>query len=244
MKVFTAGLLLYLMAYPAFSQQISNVRATADSAFVTILYDLQGTIEGQLFTVELYGSHNEYNSPLLYVTGEVGNKIKAGKNKKMVWQTRELNNFEGDITFDVRAELAFSPFAVKSPGKTSGYKRGKTYQIEWAGGLTSDKVNVELYRNDVKISSITSTANKGKHSWNVPDKSKPGGNYQLRVSSEANPDNFSLSRKFSIRRRIPLLAKVLPFALVGAGAYIILNQDSGPPPPPQKILLPEPDVPQ
>jgi hypothetical protein len=237
--------LICLLANPCTAQQVSNVRATADSAFVTILYDLQGDLEGQLFSVELYGSHNEYTSPLLYVTGDVGSNVKAGKDKKMVWQTRELNIFEGQITFDVRAELVFSPFVVKSPGKASGYKRGRTYKIEWAGGMPADKVNLELYRNNEKVSNISSSPNKGNQQWRVPDKTKPGGNYQLRVSSEANPENVSLSRTFSIRRRVPLVAKVLPFVLIGAGAYIILNQDSGPGPlPPEQNWLPEPDVPQ
>ena len=210
----------FLYALPVFSQQITNVRATADSATITILYDLVGTIEGQLFTVDLYSSHNEYESPLIYVSGEAGRNIKPGTDKKIVWEGKELNNFDGQLTFDVRAVLTFSPFLMKA---APTYKRSNAYQLEWKGGIPAEGATLELYRNKQKISSIATSENTGTYLWKVPAKTKAGGSYQLKVSSTQKPDNTVLSNTFRIRRRTPLVLKALPFAVAGTALYILLR---------------------
>jgi hypothetical protein len=230
---------------PLAAQTVSQVRATADSSVVTILYDLQGTIEGQLYQVELYSSHNAFSTPLQYVYGEVGNNIQAGKDKKIIWQTKELMNYEGEVSFDVRALLTFSPFMVKSPRLSAAYKRGKAYPVEWVGGIPSEKVKLELYRNNVKIEDISQANNKGTHQWLVNHKARPGRNYQIRISSEEKPENNTRSSNFTIKRKIPLLVKVLPLAGLAAGAYLILGKDKPTPlVTPASKWLPEPDKPQ
>src|SRR4051812_7433467 len=101
MKVnfYTPFLLLLCFCYPAVAQKLTNVRATIDSATntVNILYDLQGAMEGQLYQVNLYSSHNNFSSPLSFVNGDVGDGITPGTDKQIVWQPKELLNFNGQL---------------------------------------------------------------------------------------------------------------------------------------------------
>ncbi len=225
------------------AQKVSNVRAALDtaSATVSILYDLAGVMEGQLFRVNVYSSHNQYITPLLQVTGAVGDGIVPGADKQIVWNPKELNNFDGQVSFDVRAVLTFSPFAIKTPIGKSRHVRGRRLTIAWRGGVASEKVRAELYRNGEKETQLALTPNRGEYHWRVPARYSPGSKYQVRISSETRPDNFQMSEAFSIRRRIPLVLKALPVALGAAGAYFLLNTDT---PPPKTYALPEPGMPK
>jgi hypothetical protein len=199
-------------------------------------------MEGQVFNVDLYSSHNDYSSPLLYVSGDTGKDIKPGIDKKLVWQTKELINFDGQLSFDVRAILTFSPFVIKSPKQLASYKRGKSYTIDWIGGIPTEKVKLQLFRADTKVNDIVTVENKGNYQWTVPGKIKPGNKYQIKVSSEVGQDNSRLSNNFKLRRRVPLLVKALPIILIGAGTYLILNNGEETEDP-EKNWLPVPDVP-
>ncbi len=99
----------------AVAQKLSNVRAAVNLSTVTIRYDLEGAIPGQLFEVNLYSSYNGFSAPLAMVSGDVGKEIQPGMQKEIQWQTKELPDFDGKLSFDVRALLTFSPFEVKSP---------------------------------------------------------------------------------------------------------------------------------
>ena len=244
MRIYFYCIILFLFAFQATAQKLSNVRASLDSTTVTILYNLESSIEGQLYNVELYSSHNDYSSPLLYVSGDVGKAIKPGIDKRIVWQTKELINFDGQLSFDVRAVLTFSPFIIKSPPQTASYKRGKNYTIEWAGGIPDEKIKLELFQADAKVNDIVLLDNKGNYQWIIPSKMKPSNKYQIKVSSNGQQENSRLSSSFKIRRRVPLLAKAIPVFLIGTGAYFILNQGSKTgEEDPEKNWLPAPDIP-
>ena len=88
------------------AQKVENVRASSSGEQIIIIYDLTGTKADQRFKVNLYSSHNNFASPVQQVTGEVGDNIAAGKNKRIAWSAKdEIKDFKGSLTFEVRADL-------------------------------------------------------------------------------------------------------------------------------------------
>lgn len=234
-------MLLGSFSHAAVAQRLSKVRAVVNASTVTVVYDLEGAVLGQLFEVNLYSSHNNFSTPLRMVSGDVGKEVQAGSQREIQWQTGELPDFDGKLSFDVRAELTFSPLLVKSPQGNSRYRRGKAYTLAWAGGMPAERIRLELYRDSVKMADVAVLANEGKYQWTVPAKSRPGSGYQVKVASESAPDNYTFSPNFKIRRRTPLLLKVLPAAVAVAVGYLVRPRDK-PTPLPRREWLPEPDV--
>jgi hypothetical protein len=220
-----AVLFLLGLCRSAGAQKLSNVRAVVDStnATVNILYDLEGSMDGQLFRVELYASLDKFSESLFWVTGQVGDSITPGVDKQIVWNAqKELLNFKGEVFFKAKAVLTFSPFLIKAPAPAVAYKRGKPVAISWEGGVTNDSVVLDLYRNGQKAATLARIPNRGEYRWAVPARTKPGRNYQVKISSGTKLDNSRMSNGFSIRRRIPLVIKTVPIA-IGVGVFVVLK---------------------
>jgi hypothetical protein len=219
-------------------QQVNNIEATQlDENTIRVSYDLEGELPGQLFTVRLFSSANNFQLPLIFVSGDVGEEIAAGKGKSIDWDiAQELVAFEGDLTFEVRALITFSPIDVTFPDQGS-IRRGTTQQITWLGSNLSEYVDIELFRDDKKVSTIARTQNDGSHAWTIPQDVKAGQGYTVKVSSTSSTQ-FDQGDYFSIRRRVPLLLKVVPAALIVPAVILILDDGgSGPeilPRPPDK----------
>src|SRR6266850_4032298 len=82
------------------SQSIENVKASFRDGKVTVVYDLTGGKPNQKYSLQLFGSHNNFNSPLTQVSGDVGQNIGSGKEKKIEWNAKlELDEFKGNIAF-------------------------------------------------------------------------------------------------------------------------------------------------
>lgn len=215
-----------LLAAPLTAQQVTNIEAKQlDNQKVRVSYDLQGELPGQLFKVELYSSANNFRLPLLYVEGHVGEDVKAGIGKFIDWDfSKELVAFEGDLTFEVRALLTFSPLKVSFPVNGSA-RRGTAMTITWLGSVPNGFVDIELFRDDKKVSTIARTQNDGSYQWNIPIDTNPGQGYTIKVSSTSSTQ-FHSGGYFSIKRKIPLLVKFIPVA-VAAPLVILLTDEGG-----------------
>lgn len=213
----------------SYAQAIKNVRAEVKGDIIQVYYDLEGTLEGQLYQVSLYSSHNDMVRPVSYVEGDAGENIKPGASKKIEWLARkELSHFKGEITFEVQATLVFSPISIKNPVSASVYKRGKSYKLDWEGGIANENLNLELYQGDTKLTDITRTPNNHNFEWKIPSGIKSGNNYKIRISSTDKPENFRLSDTFAIKRKIPTVVKLVPLGiLVGAAVFIMTSGDDG-----------------
>ncbi len=67
------------------AQDVKNIRVSQEGNHVTIQYDLTG--EADNFDVDLFYTINEgqtWEGPLKEVTGDAGENIKPGINKKMI----------------------------------------------------------------------------------------------------------------------------------------------------------------
>ena len=222
-----------------YGQQVANIEATQlDESTIRVNYDLEGELPGQLFTVRLFSSANNFQLPLIFVTGDVGQEITAGKGKSIDWDiSQELVAFEGDLTFEVRALITFSPIDVTFPAQ-GAVRRGTTQGITWLGSNLSEYVDIELFRDDKKVRTIARTQNDGGYEWTIPLDVKAGQGYTVKVSSTSSTQ-FDQGDYFSIRRRVPLLLKAVPAALVVPAVILILDGGgSGP-----EILPRPPDTP-
>ena len=235
-------LLTVLLLAPGqiFPQKVSNIQAKQlDDQIVRISYDLQAELSGQLFFVELYSSANDFKLPLLYVEGDVGEDIPGGTNRFIDWDiSKELVSFEGDLVFEVRAELSFSPIRLTHPSG-GAQRRGTELNISWLGSNPKEYVDIELFRNGSKIRTIARTPNDGKLDWEIPMDAAPGQGYSVKISSTSSTQ-FHQGESFAIKRKVPLLVKIIPLAAV-IPVVIILTDDGGSSGP--RILPAPPDQP-
>jgi hypothetical protein len=247
MKFYLHFLFFFLVTIPFVSaQRVTNVRAQAKGNIVIISYDLLGTISGQLFTVSVYSSHNGMVKPLTHVKGDLGENMKPGPNKVIEWGTKkELSNFDGDVTIEVRATLTYSPMRFTSPNRNSLHKRGKSYKVSWLGAIANENLQLELFNDTARVFEINRTPNKGSLEWAIPLNLDPGKNYKYKISSVDNPSNFAYSNTFIIKRKTPTWVKALPLTAVVAGViYYIISSGSDPAPPEVEKDLPLPPNPE
>ncbi len=218
-------LLLAALLQPAGSaaQSVLNVRAEARGNLVHISYDLKGSLPGQLFRVTVFSSHDNMQEPLQHVRGDVGEGVSAGSRQIEWGAAKELSRFSGELTFRVQAVLTFSPFALRTPREAGTvYRRGRTYQFQWAGGLANEQLKLELYRDSLPNVVITRTLNTGKYAWEIPVDVQPGENYRLKVSSLGDPGNYRFSPFFTIRRKIPTAFKLVPLGVAAATGVLLI----------------------
>ncbi|KPK64379.1 hypothetical protein AMJ83_02905 [candidate division WOR_3 bacterium SM23_42] len=83
---------------------------------------------------------------------------------------------------------------VTSPNGGEGWIRGNSYEITWMSSGVSGDVKIELYKGGVFNSTIvSSTANSGSYSWNIPAGQLPGTDYQVKITSISDPAVFDQS---------------------------------------------------
>ena len=203
------------------AQKVDNVRAAASGELIIITYDLSGTKPEERFKVKLYSSHNNFVSPVQQVTGDVGDNIVAGKDRRIAWSAKdEMKDFKGSLSFEVRADLIIPSVVPETTpvtpsqfsfGGLSSVKRGSNMQMSWSGGSTTENVKLELLKEAVPQQTVMNSRNTGSYSWSVPSNMKPG-TYQLKITGTAGN---AVSSGFSIKHKVPTLLKVLPVVVIG-----------------------------
>lgn len=212
MRLMLTVLLLSGFISACFCQNIENVKASFQDGKVTVVYDLNGGKPNQKYSLQLYGSQNNFISPLALVTGDVGPNITAGKEKKIVWNAQaELNEFKGIITFRVKGELIPFAFFFKNPVEGSSVRRGKKAMIQWEGGKPDQSVRFELYMGSERVTAFAETKNTGQYAWDVP-KDMGKGSYTMKLN--AGQESVK-SGVFTVKSKIPLGVKVLPILAIG-----------------------------
>jgi len=207
---------LWFIAFVANGQVIENVKATFADGKVFVMYDLTGGGEKRRYAIELFGSHNDFSSPLKRVKGDVGKNVKGGKAKKIEWDAAsELGPSGDEIIFRVKFELIPLPLVFKSPAEGSSLKRGKRTTVQWEGGAVNQSVRFELYKNGERVTIFTEAKNTGQYVWRVP-KHLRKGSYMLKLKIGEESDN---SGAFKVKPRVPMLLKLSPFIIAG-GALI------------------------
>lgn len=213
-----------------YAQQFTIKRVELADQRVIVHYDLTDDVTGRSYTMNVYGSHDNYLNPLQKITGDAGLEVKPGLNKKFIWDPKsELGeNFSGSVALEVRGRL-YIPFV-----RFTGFedyrvlKRGKPYQLTWSGGTQQNILNFDLYKGDKKVSTFTNIANVGNYKLTLPTDTKPGKDYRFKISDTKNKDEVVYTGLFAVKRKTPLLVKVLPVLALGYLATMLAGGSDGP----------------
>jgi len=116
---------------------VSNVNFGQKGQKIEIIYNIAGAKFYQYFNVDIYVSIDgglTFQGPLKEVSGDVGEGISAGGQKKISWNAfKEMPEFEGNVAFDVRALVMEKKITNHF---FAGYKGTYTAPIGVITGLT------------------------------------------------------------------------------------------------------------
>src|SRR6478735_3695745 len=95
---------------------------------IIVHYELDDSNPSHEYQLNLYTSKDNFAAPLAKVTGDVGDEIKPGKDKKMEWNVREeLGGYKGRLSLEVRGKV-FIPFVkLQNFDVAKSHKRGKSF---------------------------------------------------------------------------------------------------------------------
>jgi hypothetical protein len=216
--------LLVLPFIYSYGQKVTNVQAKAEKNKVIITYDLIADIDEQKFEVEIKSSINNYTTPLKEVSGDVGADVSPGIGKTITWEAiKEQGNFSGDVTFEVSAQLTFSPLTITNPKAGSSAKLGKSIDVTWQGGDRGRNLKMAILQGNSTVTEIPNVGSNGNYNWNVPKTLSKGNNYQIKLFDPTKPNDAAMSAEFQLKKT-SILVYVIPAAvLVGVGAAVLLG---------------------
>lgn len=219
----------FLMAYaiPCLSQKIELKHVEFKDNKVIINYRLLDSVAGRFYTIRLYSSGDGFLNPLSKVQGDVGLEIKPGLDKKIVWAVKDEDqiNFEQKISIEIRARI-FIPFIdLENINQYKVYKRNRSYNLTWSGGSPQNILNFDLYNGERKVTSFPNIGNVGHHTFRFPTHTKPSGNYRFRISDAKNKEEVVFTEEFRIKRKVPLLLKIIPVLAASYFASVLLKPE-------------------
>lgn len=227
---------LFLTTY-AIGQEVDSISVTRTDDLFIVKYDFNKGEEGVDYELYLYGSHDNFSTPLKYTTGDVGKKIKIGAGKVIYWNAKkELGNFKGDFTLKIKGSNYIPFVTFKNINKDLSIKRGHTFDIRWETSEKTSTVLFKIQRYGVPILDAQVVNNNGHFSWEIPAKVKPGKGYTVQIMDKENSLREETSEEFILRRKVPLAYKIIPMAVLAGTAAILLSTE-------EKTGIPDPPAP-
>jgi len=112
-------LIFLLSTFLLSAQKIANLSFETSGKTIQIRYDLSGE-RNDLFKVDAYASQNDgrWEGPLRFVSGDVGENVKPGSNKQIVWEVlKEREKFSGNLRIKLEISImrGCKPFTVTHP---------------------------------------------------------------------------------------------------------------------------------
>jgi len=227
MKKFSLVFSLLITAGLCCAQQFTIKRVEVAGDKVNLYYDLLDETAQRAYTVSLYSSRDNFISTLEKVSGDIGLEVRPGGNRKIVWNAKEElgSDFEGKVGLEIRGKV-YIPF-VRLDGLNKSFKRDKPYELTWTGGTQQNILNFDLYKGENKITTFPNIANVGHYTMTMPTAIKPGKGYKFKITDTRNKDQIVYSAPFVVKRKIPLLFKALPVAMIGGGVYFLVSGSQG-----------------
>jgi hypothetical protein len=242
-------ILLLFLVLATFSMQaqsvaIKKIEVAGDE--IVVYYDLDDSNPANEYQLSLYASRDNYSSALTKVTGDIGNEVKPGTDKKVRWNAREeLGNYKGRLALEIRGKV-YLPF-VKLQGfdADKSYKRGKSYNLNWKSGNTNP-IHIEVYKGGQRIAGEMNQPNNGNHTFYLPAGVKPGSDYRIKISDAKQSDEVLFTPTFKVKPKIPFLFKILPVAALAGGLVFLAGGEGGGggPVAPPANEIPDPDFPR
>ena len=218
--------LFILLACASYAQRIDNLTTVLAGENIEITFDLIDDAGGQTFDVQLFSSHNNYTTPLQYVSGDIGEEVSPGTGKKVIWEAKkELGKYKGEIYLEIRG-IVTPPFVrILTPNAGDKFKPGKSMLIQWDSDVTGD-IGIDLYRNGSKVTSVANTTNTGKYSWTLSKQTAKNDGYYMVFTSSAKPGKRVESQQFTVSGGVPIWA-IAGIVVVGGVVGVLVSDPPG-----------------
>ncbi|MEO9966924.1 MAG: hypothetical protein ABJF11_14095 [Reichenbachiella sp.] len=206
--------------------QITNIEFDQNKVHLT--YNLEDSIIGRYYTIRLYSSEDNFLNPMQQVSKEVGMEIKPGYSKVLTWDAgKELgSSFNGKVALELRGRV-FIPFInMEGFEDIQTLKRKRDYNIIWTGGRPQNILNFNLYKGDKKVQTFANIANVGHYKLHLPTHTKPGKDYRFVVADTKNTDEVIRTAVFRVKRKVPLVLKIVPAAILSGAILYFASQSS------------------
>ena len=195
-KIRTLFVVSFFMVIEVSAQKIIMEKIQMVEGMIEVYYTLEDTNPLQEYKVDLYSSKDNFAVPLTKVSGNVGTEVKPGEFLIISWNAfEEIGGHYGELFLEIRARV-YIPF-VRITGFDEGakFKRGKTYPLLWTSGNRGGQIDIDLYRDQSRISGDRNVPNSGKYEYVIPGSVK-AGTYQLKFTNTRNRDKFTYTRIF------------------------------------------------
>lgn len=215
---------LFFLPLLGMSQEFVITKLDVVPEGMIVHYDLIDSTKSRTYTISIFSSHDNYLNPLKHISGDVGLEIQPGRNKRILWKVRsELgDSFKGSVELEVRGHV-YIPFIRLNDFKEGQIiHRGRPTMLTWTGGTRQNILNFAIYKGDERVDVIPSVANSGSYELNLPTSIRPGKGYYFLVSDTKNKDQVMKSATFEVRRKVPLGLKIIPVALIGGAAILLI----------------------
>jgi len=144
--------IVYLLFFPFFllsnfiqGQQIDNIRLSQTGDKIIITYDFISSNKNDVYQLKAYQSTDGFGKAINLVRGDVGDIVKPGENKQIIWYAREeLGPIKGPIIVELRIFESLENLYIQNPIAGSKVKRGKLSYVRWSGGINEDKISIQL----------------------------------------------------------------------------------------------------
>ena len=241
MKLLATLSLGLLILNNTYCQKVENAEIRQDGDDLVIVFDLmprESIYELYDVIITAYDGNRE---KILKMKDQDASDVRPGNRLRFVIPGKEnFQNFRGNVDFDIKVKMTYSPIRITAPVKRKKWIKGKSMDIKWRGGLEGERFTLELYKDFDHVSSIGTNVTSNEIKWDIPRDVKPGGKYAIRITSDSNNGNQVFSSEFKIRRKIPVVVKILPALLLGSVVAVLIGssgKDEGFPNPPE---LPDP----
>ncbi len=221
--------LVFVLVTPVIlhAQKVQIERVELAKEKIIVHYDLDDSNPNNEYQLNLYASKDNYTVPMTQVKGDVGNEIKPGVGKKIEWNINdEFGDFAGDLALEVRGRVFVMFAKLQGFDTEKGYKRGKTYPLNWKPGNTNP-IHIELFKGSERLVGELNHPNNGSYLLTMPSHAQRGDDYRIRITDSKRPDESIYSGFFSIKPRVPLLFKTAGGAAVLGGIVFLGTVLSG-----------------
>ncbi|MEO1253305.1 MAG: Ser-Thr-rich GPI-anchored membrane family protein [Bacteroidota bacterium] len=228
------------------AQSLEIKSISLNGSDVIISYDLLDDDLNHKYTLRLYSSQDNFVQPLTNVVGDVGIDQSVGGNKQIIWHVKDElgDDFKGDVSLELKGKLYIPFVTLNNFEDISSMKRSRPYNVTWAAGRGSNVLTFDLFNGkDEIVHTYTNIANVGEYQLEIPKDIKPGKNYRFRITDQRNKEDVVFTPYFTIKRKIPLVAKVALFGLAGSGAVLLGGRGNSGVGGGEVPLLPDPILP-
>jgi len=204
---------------------IRTTEITADE--VIVHYDLLDTTRNRTYTVFVYSSRDNFLTPLTKLSGDVGIEVRPGVNRRIVWSSKEElgATFDGEVELEIRGRVYIPFIRFEGFQEISVRKRTVPFLVKWSGGTRQNILDFQLWRGNKLVYTFPNIPNAYEYKLVIPRSVRPGEDYYLRITDTKNKEQVVTTPKFIVKRKIPLLVKVLPVLGVGYLAYVLTKKE-------------------